>query len=310
VQPSRILLTGAGGFVGRHLAPVLAAAFPQATLLGWGGGGPDIDITDDQAVADQVRNLRPDVCVHLAAISATAAAQRDPRRAWRVNLQGTLHLADALLRHAPDCLLVFASSADAYGRSFRTGTPLDESAPLAPLSTYGATKAAADLALGALAHDGLRVVRVRPFNHAGPGQSPDFVLPAFARQLARIEAGLQEPRIEVGSLDPRRDFLDVRDVCAGYAAIIAAGKGLVPGSVFNLASGVSRRIGDVLDEMIALASVKPEVETGSHLLRAADITAATGDATAARAAFGWAPAIPWSETLRDVMEDWRARVRQ
>jgi len=164
--PGRILITGAAGFVGRHLTIALKSAFPDAALL-----TPAFDVADAAEVASTVGEAGPDVCIHLAAISTNALARPDEGRAWAVNLHGTLHLARAILRHAPACQMVFASTADAYGASFRPGTKLDESAPLAPLNIYAATKAAADLALGAMAEQGLRVVRLRPFNHTGADRS-------------------------------------------------------------------------------------------------------------------------------------------
>jgi nucleoside-diphosphate-sugar epimerase len=213
-----------------------------------------------------------------------------------------------VLAHAPACRLVFASSAEVYGRSFRTGLALDEAALPAPLNIYAATKAAADLALGALAVEGLEVVRLRPFNHTGPGQSADFAVPAFARQIARIEAGLQEPVLRVGALDPRRDFLDVRDVCAAYAAAISAA--LEPGAILNLASGTPRRIGDILAELLGIAGIAAKVETQASTLRPGEIAVACGDSHAARAALGWEPRIAWETTLHDVLRDWRNRVRE
>jgi GDP-4-dehydro-6-deoxy-D-mannose reductase len=314
MPPRRILVTGANGFVGRHLVPQLRAAFPAAALT-LCAGTPDaemrlLDVTDTAAVDRLVTETRPDACVHLAAIAAIPAARRDPVLAWRVNLHGTLALATALLRDAAGCVLLFPSSADAYGGSFRAGRALDETAPLAPLNTYAATKAAADLALGALAGEGLRVIRVRPFNHTGPGQSADFVVPAFARQVARIEAGLQAPVLDVGALDPLRDFLDVRDVCAAYVAVLARAEALSPGTILNVASGTPRRIGDVLDALVGLAGIRAGVATGAARLRPTDIPTASGDAAAARAALGWAPSIAWERTLGEVLADWRVRVRE
>lgn len=303
MTPRRILVTGAGGFVGRHLLPVLARRFPDATIA-----SAAFEITDPAAVGAAVRQAAPDACIHLAAIAAIPAARQDPQHAWTVNLHGTLHLADAIRAEAPDCLLVYASSADAYGASFRNAEALAEDAPLAPLNIYGATKAAADLALGAMSAAGLRVVRVRPFNHTGAGQSEDFVAPAFARQLALIAAGRQPPVMQVGDLSPMRDFLDVRDVCAGYAACIVAAELLPPGVIINLASGVPRRIGALLDDLMDAAGVRPELRTDAGRLRRNDIPLACGDAARARALLGWAPAIPWAETVAAVVEDWRGRV--
>ena len=211
--------------------------------------------------------MRPDGCIHLAAISAVAAVRDDLDHAWRVNLHGTLALAGAILAHAPQCLLVFASSADAYGESFRTGERLNESAALAPLNPYAATKAAADLALGAMVPQGLRVVRVRAFNHTGPGQAAAFAVPAFARQAARIAAGLQPPVLHVGNLEPRRDFLDVRDVCAAYALCLAKPDALPSNAIFNLASGEARRIGDVLEAVLRESGIEARIETSAPRLR-------------------------------------------
>ncbi len=302
----RVLVTGLGGFAGRHLAPALAEILPDATLLPLG-----CDLTDADAVAARVLAVQPSVCLHLAAIAAIGVAGADPARAWQVNLHGTLGLAAALARHAPDAALVHVSSADAYGRSFAVGTPLDETAPLAPINVYGATKAAADLALGAMAAPGepggLQVIRLRPFNHAGPGQGEDFALPAFARQIALIEAGRQPALLRTGNLDPERDFLDVRDVARAYALAIARAHALPNRSVLNLASGTPRRIGTLLSELIALAGVSVAIEPDPARMRPSDIPRAVGDASRARLLLGWAPRIPWPQTLGDLLADWRRR---
>jgi len=304
MPPRRILVTGAAGFVGQHLLPALRAAFPEAELH-----TPQADVTDAAAVAAAVGAARPDAAVHLAAVAAIPAARLDPGRAWQVNLMGTLNVARAVLEHSPGCTLLFVSSSDIYGASFRAGTPLDEAALLAPLNTYAATKAAADLALGAMAAEGLRVLRVRPFNHTGPGQAPGFVVAAFAEQVARVAAGLQPPVLRVGALDPLRDFLDVRDVCAAYALCLARSDRLPPGAVLNVASGQPRRVGDVLAALMAAAGVEAEIVTDAVRLRPTDIPVAAGDAALARRVLGWAPAIPWEQTVADVLADWQGRVR-
>jgi GDP-4-dehydro-6-deoxy-D-mannose reductase len=301
--PRCILLTGASGFVGQHLRTALAAAYPGVVLV-----TDPVDLRDGEAAAAWVAGARPDVCVHLAAIATQAAARQDEDRAWDVNLLGTLRLAHALLRHVPDCQMLFVSSADAYGGAGPSGAPINEDAPLAPKNLYAATKAAADLALGAMAEQGLRVVRLRPFNHTGPGQSADLVIPAFARQVARIQAGRQAPLLQVGNLDTWRDFLDVRDVCAAYVACIDRHEALAPGTILNIGSGQPRRIGDVLAELVALAGITAEVRTERTRTRASDVVRTVADAARARTLLGWNPTVPWSQTLADVLVDWRARV--
>ena len=299
----RILVTGARGFVGGHLLPALSAAFPGAAIV-----PSAFDLRDHGAMRAALQADPPDACVHLAAVAAIPAAQADPDAAWQVNLTGTLALARALLAEAPRCTLLYPSTADAYGRSFQGGVPVSEATALAPMNTYGATKAASDLALGAMAGEGLRVIRVRPFNHTGPGQSAAFVVAAFARQVARVAAGLQPPVLRVGALEPRRDFLDVRDVCAAYALCLAQADTIPPGTVLNVASGISRRVGDVLTELLDIAGVSASIETDADRLRPSDIPTASGDATAARALLGWAPQIAWATTLADTLADWRVRV--
>ena len=302
--PGRILITGARGFVGTHLTTALAKAYPDCSLL-----TPTIDLRESDEADKAIRESSPDVCVHLAAVSSITEAQQDEENAWRVNLHGSLRIGHAILRHVPKCQLLFISTAEAYGASFRAGAQLDEAAPLAPMNVYSATKAAADLALGAIAaQHGLRLVRLRPFNHTGPGQSPQFVVAAFARQIARIAAGMQDPLLQVGNLDTWRDFLDVRDVCAAYVACIARRDELPADTILNLASGETRRIGDVLAELQALAGIKVELSIDPSRVRATDLRIACGNAGRAASLFGWRPVIPWAQTLRDVIDDWRGRI--
>ncbi len=301
-DPGTILVTGASGFVGRHLLPALVQAFPSTRLA-----TPRLNIQHASEVEDAVRTIAPDVCIHLAAVSAITAAGQAPDHAWAVNFRGTMNLAWALSWHAPACQMLFVSSADAYGASFKSGQPIDEITPLAPMNVYGHTKAAADFALGGMAAQGLRVVRLRAFNHTGPGQAPDFAVPAFARQIARIAAGRQPPVLEVGNLDTWRDFLDVRDVCAAYIASIARRDHLTPGTILNIASGQPRRIGDVLADLADLAGVTIRIEVDATRVRPTDIRMACGNPAQAHAQLAWSPAIPWARTLRDVLDDWRYR---
>ncbi len=312
MRPERILLTGATGFVGRHLRRRLAARFPAARLLATGEkeqpGIVPLAVTDEAAARALLEDFRPDAVVHLAAVAAVPEANRAAVRAWQVNLSGTCRLARAVLEATPAAPFLFVSSSAVYGRSFRAGTPLPEQAPLAPADTYAATKAAAEMALSAMVSEGLRLIRLRPFNHIGPGQSEAFAIGAFAAQIARIEAGLQPPELAVGSLAAERDFLDVRDVCAGYADCLERWETLESGIAINLASGKPRRIGAVLDELLALARVPIAVRTDPQRLRPVDLPRCIGDATLAARLLGWRPVIPWERTLADLLAECRTRV--
>ena len=316
MTPRTVLVTGAAGFVGQHLLPALRAAFPGARLIGGSRTGSvagadevlPISLEDPASLRAAVRATKPDACVHLAARTEVPASFADPSATWRANLDGTLALASALLEDAPDCQFVFASSSEVYGRSFQSGAPLDESALLAPANPYAASKAAADLALGEMAMRGLRAVRMRVFTHTGPGQSPSFAVPAFARQIALIEAGLQEPEVRVGALDRWRDYLDVQDVCAAYVAAIRHGWDLPPGAILNIASGVPRRIGDVLQALLAQTRVAVEVREDASRLRPTDLVRVVGDASRAQHALAWSPKVPFEATLAEVLAYWRRRV--
>jgi GDP-4-dehydro-6-deoxy-D-mannose reductase len=322
--PGRILVTGASGFVGRHLLPRLRQEFPGAWLMaadrsGSQGAGMPVQSGADAVLALELgkpeelgpilAEAAPDAIVHLAAQAAVGAAFADPIRTWRVNLLGTLSLAEAVLRHAPQAHFLFASSAEVYGLTFREATaPLTEAAPMLPGNPYAASKAACDIALGEMTLRGLHCTRLRPFNHTGPGQSDSFVVAAFARQVARIEAGLQPPVLRVGALDRWRDFLDVRDVCDAYALTLRAAPGLPNGAVFNIASGRPQRIGDVLEGLLARSEVAVQVEQEAVRLRPTDVIRTEGDSGLAQRLLGWQPKTAWPETLDRVLADWRQRV--
>jgi GDP-4-dehydro-6-deoxy-D-mannose reductase len=305
-----LLVTGAGGFVGRHLAPALRAAFPAARIIGTSQAGDadeNFDITDRGQAREIISRLQPDICVHLAGIAAIGQARANPRQAWEVNLHGTLNIAEAILAAAPRCRLIFISSAEVYGGSFKPGLPLGETAVLAPLNLYAATKAAAELALGAMAGDGLQLLRLRPFNHTGPGQTEDFVVPAFAGQIARIEAGLAPPEIAVGALDPERDFLDIRDVCGAYIASIKTLGALANNQIINIASGRAVKIGAILELLLARAKCEIAVRQDPARLRPVEISRAIGDASLAAEILQWQPRFRLEETIDSVLNFARAQ---
>jgi GDP-4-dehydro-6-deoxy-D-mannose reductase len=311
MNPRRIVLTGANGFVGRYLQSALRTAFPDAELIatcrGNAPGLVNLDVTEYASIAELLRATKPDVVVHLAAIALPAVARKYPDLAWRVNLHGSLSIAEATQVEAPGCMLLFVSSSEVYGRSFGAGRPLDEMALLAPNTVYAATKAAADLALGAMASDRLRILRFRPFNHTGPGQSPDYVVAAFARQVARVALGLQPPVIRVGSLNAKRDFLDARDVCAAYIAGIRNADDLPVDCIVNVASGNARRIGDILEQLLRIADVHAKIEVDETLVRPNEIASATGNSSRAETLLGWQPLVSWEATLGDMLVDAQQR---
>jgi GDP-4-dehydro-6-deoxy-D-mannose reductase len=226
-------------------------------------------------------------------------ATADPAGAFTVNALGTLHVLAAVARHAPRCRVVVVGSADAYGAVAEAAQPIVEAVPLQPLSAYGASKAAADMLAGQWANGmGLDVVRVRPFNHTGPGQDARFVCADFARQLVAVARGARPPRIEVGDLAPVRDFSDVRDVVAAYVAVAERG---ARGAVYNVCSGVGRSIQMVLDDLVAAVGVSVEVVSTADRRRPSRVPRLVGSPAALQAATGWAPRFAWAQTIADLV---------
>jgi GDP-4-dehydro-6-deoxy-D-mannose reductase len=309
---SRILVTGAGGFVGPHLIASLSERFPDALLVGtyFKDGEPGdlkLDIRDRDAVDRAVVELAPDGVIHLAAISQVQEAQQAARATFDVNLGGTMNIAEAMCRHVPQARLLLVSSSEVYGGSFLTARgPVNEDMVLDPINAYAASKAAAELFVGQLIRRGLPAIRLRPFNHIGPGQSDRFVVATFIAQIVNIESGSQEPVLRVGNLDAKRDFLDVRDVVSAYVEALASEK-LDEGTVLNIASGETRRIGDILESLLKRAKVPVKVVIDPARLRPIDIPVAEGDAGLARAILNWAPKISFEQTLADMLEARRAK---
>lgn len=318
VNQFRILITGGHGFVGPFVVGALQRVCgKKAKVLVTGGQNVEqaapvksavVDVTDKLAVRDVIGQYNPTHIIHLAALAAPAVATADPDRAWSIHVHGTLNIAHAILDEVPNCWLVNVGSGLVYGESAKSGLPLDETTLLAPVDEYGTTKAAADIALGALSHRGLKVIRMRPFNHIEVGQSDAFVVPAFAAQVARIEAGLSPAVIRVGNLDAERDFLDVRDVANAYALAVRNSAILPRDAIFNIASGVPRRISDILALLLKHSRVPIAVERDQDRVRRNDFSRIVGDASRIRKALDWEPEYNLEETLVEILDDCRRRI--
>lgn len=300
----KALVTGAGGFVGRHLLAHLEAEGDEVVGVDRADGG--CDILDLGAVAALVADVRPDAVYHLAGWADVGGSWSAPAETFAANAVGTQHVLLACLEAGVGRVLA-VSSADVYGKVTEADLPLTESSPLRPVSPYAASKVAADfLALQAFLGHRLGAVRVRAFNHLGPGQSDKFVASALASRVARNEVeGADEVRI--GNLSSRRDFTDVRDVVRAYRLLVLRGE---PGEVYNVCSGRDVAVQDLADHLVALASVPMQLKTDPSLERPVDVPVLRGDNTRLREATGWEPTIPLEQTLADLLDDWRRRLRR
>jgi GDP-4-dehydro-6-deoxy-D-mannose reductase len=301
----KAFITGASGFVG----PYLARHLSQLGYDVWGSSlSPNhsedyqsivLDVQDAEAVKKILVDITPDEIYHLASLSRPALGLM--REYYDVNLYGTLNVLEAAKTVRAKTLVV--STAYVYGRH---NTMISETTPLGPVNHYGASKAAADLAAIPYALDGLHVVRARPFNHSGPGQSPDFVLPSLVKQIAQIEAGLTEPVLKVGNLDSVRDFTDVRDVANAYPRLLHEGRS---GEVYNLASGKGVSIRDLVNAVTNLSPKDIRVEQQAMRSRPQDIPYLVGDASRTCSLINWTTNYSLEQTLRDMLEVERQQVK-
>lgn len=315
----RVLVSGVTGFVGGHLAEHLAASGDLVVGLSASGRWRSETTSSARQIVRLERcdlanaaegeltalfaRKQPEVVYHLAAQANPQASVGDPRGTWALNLGGTLNLLEALKASGVPARVILVGSGVSYGNPAPEHLPVREDCPLRPNNPYAASKAAADL-LGIqhfLAH-GTEVVMVRPFNHAGPRQTPNYVLSALARQVAEVELG-RAARVEVGNLDVVRDFTDVRDVVRAYRLLAEQG---APGEIYNLGTGYGTRIADALETLRSLARVPIEVHVDPARVRPVDQPLLVADASKLRAATGWAPAFTMEQTLADMLDYWRA----
>lgn len=297
----RALVTGAGGFVGRHLVRHLAEAGDEVVEMELAADG--IDIADAEPLTEAVMAAKPQVVYHLAGAADVGGSWSSPRETFLANALGTLNVLEAARGAGAERVLA-VTSADVYGRVTEDELPLGEDRPLRPVSPYAASKVAADaIAQQAWLGHRLPVIRVRAFNHLGPGQSDRFVAPSLAARIARNErdGGHEVP---IGNMTPLRDVTDVRDVVRAYRLLMEHGEA---GGVYNVCRGVAVSVKEIAEELMAMAARPMHLVSDPALQRPVDIPVLVGDNTALRRTTGWEPTIPLSTTLADVLADWRAR---
>lgn len=300
----RLLVTGATGFVGGYLCAHLGERGHEVIGLARDGNVDHrVDVCRLEDVLAAVRKCRPDGIAHLAAVAFVPRAEREAQRAELVNVEGTRNVLDAA--RACDARVLFVSSGAVYGDGHSGSTPpFSEVSELSPRGVYAATKVRAEELC--LVRAGLQpIVRVRAFNHTGPGQDPDYVCSNFAKQIAEVSLGLREPCLRVGDLTAERDFCDVRDIVKAYAAAMERGR---PGEVYNVCSGVPTPIATVVDLLAEAAGVRVEVEVERARLRTEEASRLWGNPGKAAAELAWAPQIPLHRTLAEMLAWWRDRL--
>jgi GDP-4-dehydro-6-deoxy-D-mannose reductase len=294
------LVTGGAGFAGRHLVEHLRSLGREPSAP----ASAELDLTDAAAVQTAVSELQPGAVFHLAALASPARSWKTPAESVLRNVEMTVNLLEAMRREAPEAPVLLASSGQVYGAPEQQ--PISEDAPLRPQSPYAVSKAACDLMGSQYAdsHD-LRVVRMRAFNHAGPGQSDEYVVSTLARQVAEAELeGRGEALLRTGDVRPARDFTDVRDVVRAYALAIE-----LPPDPYNVCSGSAVSVAELIELLREPSQVEIRREIDEARLRPAEVMELRGSPERLRGATGWEPRIPLADTVRDALEDWRARLR-
>ncbi len=320
----RVLITGITGFAGSHLADFALAQDPHLEIHGtrrWRSKEDaadhlvgrvtfhECDITDAHNMYRVIESVKPDRIFHLAAQSYVPASWDSPAETFHTNIVGQCNLLEAIKRLRPsgyDPIVQVAGSSEEYGKVGKEHLPITETTPLSPLSPYAVSKVAQDyMAYQYWQSFRIRAIRTRAFNHEGPRRGEVFVISNFCKQIADIERELRKPVLHVGNLDAVRDFTDVRDTVRAYWLAM---EHCEPGEVYNIASGTGRRIGDVLEQLLALSTLKDiKVEQDPQRMRPSDVPALIGDSRKFRATSGWAPTIPFEKTLRDSLDYWRSR---
>lgn len=308
----RFLITGATGFVGRHLIEHLISvggyklygltrqSTPTCSRVEW----HTVDWRDVTGLVTIIQKIKPEGIVHLAGNADAGGSFTDPDAAFVGNLMPTTNLYTATKQSGVIPRILHVSSGAVYSRGLSQEKPCDENNQLAPISPYAASKALGEVA--ALQHmDDLPIIRVRPFNHIGPGQSNHFAIANFAEQIARIEAGLAEPILETGNLNVERDLTDVHDMVRAYRLLLEKG---MPGEAYNAGRGESVLMQTCVDQLISLAKRPIQLQARSERMRPADIIKVNVSIKKLKEATGWRPEIPLHQTIVDVLNDWRQRI--
>jgi GDP-4-dehydro-6-deoxy-D-mannose reductase len=310
----RVLITGAGGFVGLHLVNELRDNTDWTiTGLVRRPVSSDVgirllvcDLQNQSLLTRTIDRHRPDIVVHLAAQSYVPQALADPADTVVNNAVGQINLFEACRTSGLDPTILVVGSAEEYGFASPDEMPITEDQPFRPGNPYAVSKITQDmLGYQYFRTYGMKIIRLRPFNHFGPGQSERFVLSSFARQIAQAEAGKIEPTVLTGDLSSKRDFTDVRDVVRAYRLAVDRAE---PGEAYNVASGVARSIGELLRMLVSLSSIEIEVRQDPSRMRPSDVPVLVGNASRLQAATGWKPRIPIEQSLRDMLDFWRTEV--
>lgn len=266
----------------------------------------DCDLLDPFSVHKLIGSVKPDRIFHLAAQSHVPTSWNAPAATLEDNVLGQVNLFEAVRSTGIDPLIQIAGSSEEYGMVFPDEVPMRESNPLRPLSPYAVSKVTQEM-LAYQYHQsyGIKAITSRGFNHSGPRRGENFVDSSFAKQIAKIEKGLQEPVIYVGDLTSKRDFTDVRDMVRAYWLLLEKGR---PGEVYNIGSGITRSMQEVLDMLLGMSKVKVDVRVDPTRLRPSDVMILWADASKFAEATGWKPTIPYEQTLLDLLDYWRERV--